>query len=171
MIGLRVPAAMLRKIGKFADAFSLDRSATLRFLLEAGIEAKAYYLRRGRGSADGGSVLRALVANQKAKAAERAAERAPDKDKAAAEIKALREREQADSLVLAERDRLALAETRRALTTAPTEAPKDRAPSTYKPRRHRQRLTGSEIKAAADRAQARSKPATDRPWAKGSPGL
>ena len=46
--------------------------------------------------------------------------------------------------------------TRRALTTAPTEAPKDRAPSAYKPRRHRQRLTDAEIKAAADRAQARS---------------
>jgi hypothetical protein len=50
MIGQRVPAAMLRKIDKFADAFSVNRTNTLRFLLEAGIEAKAHYLRRGRGS-------------------------------------------------------------------------------------------------------------------------
>ena len=97
------------------------------------------------------------MANTKAEAAERAAERVPDKDRAAAEIKALRLREHADALELAERDRLALAATRKALTAAPTEAPKDRAPSAYKPRRHRQRLTESEIKAAADRAQARSK--------------
>ena len=50
MIGLRVSAAMLRKIDKFADALSQNRTNTLRFLLTAGIEAKFYFLRRGRGS-------------------------------------------------------------------------------------------------------------------------
>jgi len=75
MIGLRVPAAMLRKIDKFADAFSVNRTNTLRFLLEAGIEAKAHYVRRGRGSRIADRVVRAVMADAKAKAAERAAER------------------------------------------------------------------------------------------------
>ena len=39
MVGLRVSAAMLRKIDKFADALSQNRTNTLRFLLAAGIEA------------------------------------------------------------------------------------------------------------------------------------
>jgi hypothetical protein len=58
-------------------------------------------------------VVRIRVADTRAEAAERAAERAaehaPDADKLAAEIKALRAREQADTLINAERDRIALA--------------------------------------------------------------
>ena len=157
MVGLRVPAAMLRKIDKFSDALSENRTGTLRFLLEAGIEAKAHYLRRGRGGRMADRIARIVMANTKAKRAERAVERAPDADQLAAEIKANRAGEDASQLFMAEVDRLALVETRRALTTAPTEASsKDRASSTYRSRRHRQRLTESEIKAAADRAQARS---------------
>ena len=53
------------------------------------------------------------VADAKANAAERAAEHAPDADKVAAEIKALRAREHADSLLNAERDRIALAKALR----------------------------------------------------------
>ena len=53
MIGVRVPAAMLRKIDKFADALSENRTNTLHFLLAAGIEAKAHFLRRGRGRSYG----------------------------------------------------------------------------------------------------------------------
>jgi hypothetical protein len=87
----------------------------------AGIKAKAYFLRRGRGSRMVDRVVRAVVANEKAKAAERTAEHAPDEDRAAAEIKALRLREHVVALVLAERVRPALAETRRAFATAPTE--------------------------------------------------
>jgi hypothetical protein len=158
MVGLRVPARMLRKIDKFADALSKDRSSTLRFLLEAGIEAKAYFLRRGRGSRMADRVVRAVVAKEKAKGAELAAERATDTDKVAAEIKAQRASEHAEELASSARDRFALAETQRALTTAPTEASsRDQASSTYRPRRHRQHLTEAEIKAAADRAQALSK--------------
>jgi hypothetical protein len=157
MVGLRVPATMLRKIDRFADAFSQNRSGALRLLLEAGIEAKAYFLPRGRGTRMADRVARALVAKEKAKAAKRAAERAPDKNKVAAETKAQRAGEHAEELASSARDRLALGETRRALTTAPTEASsQDQASSTYRPRRHRQRLTDAEIKAAADRAQARS---------------
>ena len=111
MIGLRVPAAMLRKIDKFADALSKNRTSTLRFLLEAGIEAKAHYLRKRPWQPGRDRVVRAVVADAKANAAERAAERAPEADKVAAEIKALRAREQADTLINTERDRLALAKT------------------------------------------------------------
>ena len=87
MVGLRVSAAMLRKIDKFADALSANRTNTLRFLLAAGIEAKFYFLRRGRGSGMADRIVRAAVADVKANAAERAVERAPDADKIAAEIK------------------------------------------------------------------------------------
>jgi len=158
MIGLRVPVSMLRKIDQFAEALSLDRSTTLRSLLAVGIETKAWMLRRGRGSRLADRYAHAVAADEKAKAAERAAERAPEEDRAAAEIKALRAREHADELVLIERDRLALAKAEKALTTAPTEAnSKDHAASTLRPRSTRQRLTETEIKAAADRAQARAK--------------
>jgi hypothetical protein len=109
MVGLRVSAAMLRKIDKFADALSANRTNTLRFLLAAGIEAKFYFLRRGRGTRMVDRVVRVAVADAKAKAAERAAERATDTDKVAAEMKALRAREHADTLINTERDRLALA--------------------------------------------------------------
>ena len=68
MIGLRVSAAMLRKIDKFADALSQNRTNTLRFLLTAGIEAKFYFLRRGRGSRMADRVARVAVADAKAKA-------------------------------------------------------------------------------------------------------
>ena len=54
-------------------------------------------------------VVQVVVAETKAKAAERAAERAPDADKLAAEIKAHRAREHADTLINTERDRIALA--------------------------------------------------------------
>jgi hypothetical protein len=113
MIGLRVPAAMLRKIDKFADALSENRTNTLRWLLAAGIEAKAHFLRRGRGSRMADRIVRVAVADAKANAAERAAERATDTNKVAAEIKALRAREQADTLVNTERDRIALSRAHR----------------------------------------------------------
>ena len=53
VIGLRVPAAMLRKIDKLADALSENRTNTLRWLLAAGIEGNAHFLRRGRGRSYG----------------------------------------------------------------------------------------------------------------------
>jgi len=119
MIGLRVSAAMLRKIDKFADVLSVNRTDTLRFLLKVGIDAKDYFLRSGRGSGMVDRAVRAAVADMKAKAAELAAKRvgaakrAPNADKVAAEIKALRAREQADALLNAERDRIALAKALR----------------------------------------------------------
>jgi hypothetical protein len=54
-------------------------------------------------------VVRVVVAKEKAKAAERAAERVPDADKLAVEINALRAREHADTPINAEPDRIALA--------------------------------------------------------------
>ena len=113
MIGVRVPAAILRKIDKFADALSANRTNTLRFLLKAGIETNAYLLRRGRGGRAADRAVWAVMADAKANAAERAVERAPDADKLAAEIKALRAREHADTLINTERDRLALARAHR----------------------------------------------------------
>ena len=109
MIGVRVSKATLRKIDRFAEVLSANRTETLRFLLEAGMESYAYFLRRGRGRGRGmaGRVVQAVVAGMKAKAAERAAKRSPENVEA--EIKALRAREHADELVNAESDRIALA--------------------------------------------------------------
>jgi hypothetical protein len=66
MVASRIKLAMLRKIDKFTDALSANRTNTLHFLLEAGIEAKAHYLRRGRGSRVADRVVRAVVADVKA---------------------------------------------------------------------------------------------------------
>jgi hypothetical protein len=105
MIGLRLPAATLRKIDKFTEALSLqDRSATLRFLIASGIDKNSWLLRSGKGRGATGRIVMATAAKVRAVAAERAAEHGDIE----AEIKALRARERAEELASSEADRIAL---------------------------------------------------------------
>ena len=135
MIGLRLPTSTLRKIDKFTEALSLpDRSATLRFLIGAGIEEKSWLLRSGKGRGVTGRIVMARAAEIKATAAERAAEHG----QVEAEIKALRLRERAEELAPAEADRIALGGAARPASAG------------QKPR-------AAGIKAAVDRAVARSR--------------
>src|SRR5215210_6845833 len=139
MIGLRLDRKLLRKIDAVMDALRLkDRSTTLRYLLKEAIESKWYFVGDRRRKGVTGGYVQMLLTNEKAKAAEKTALRAPSP---AAELKALRAREKADALINAERDRLALAGVRNKLPAFPT-SPRG--------------LTEAQIKAAADRAEARS---------------
>ena len=121
MIGLRLPAAVLKKIDKFTEALSLpDRSATLRHLIGDGIEHNAWLLRSGKGRNAAGRIVMAVAAEYKAKAAERAAEHGDVE----AKIKALRAREYATELASAEADRIAL--TQAQAVTRPRPRPRPR---------------------------------------------
>jgi hypothetical protein len=159
---VRLAAKEVKRITQLAEMLGVNHSTVLRKLIDLGLESGWAILllrkpsTKGRGAV--GRVIGIAAAKVQATAAELAAERATGPDQVTAEIKALRAREHADALELAERDRLALAKAEKALTTAPTEpSAKDHAAATHRPRRHRQqRLTEAEIKAVADRAQARS---------------
>ena len=110
--GLRVPVSHAGQIKKFADALSTNRTYDAALFAGRGRKKRPRcYLSQvpWQREPNVDRAVRAVVADVKANAAERAAERAPDADKVAAEIKALRAREQADALINAERDRLALA--------------------------------------------------------------
>jgi hypothetical protein len=157
---VRLDAKQVKKIARLVEIHGGDRSTVMRRVIDSGLDSTWAILSlrkpgtKGRGAV--GRVIRVVAAEQQAKAAEMAAQRATGPDQVTAEIKAHRAREHASALKMAEVDRLALAETRRAFTTAPTEA-NAKAAATHRPRRHRQQhLTEAEIKAAADRAQARS---------------
>jgi hypothetical protein len=39
MIGVQLPAPMVKKIGKIAEALSTNRSGAIRFLVEAGLDS------------------------------------------------------------------------------------------------------------------------------------
>jgi metal-responsive CopG/Arc/MetJ family transcriptional regulator len=134
MVGLRLPAATLRKIDKFTEALSRpDRSATLRFLIDVGIDQNSWLLRSGKGRGVTGRIVMATAARVRAVAAEHAAEHGD----VAAEIKAQHERERAEELASAEADRIALARAARPAGTG--QSPRDT------------------VKAAVDRAVARSR--------------
>jgi hypothetical protein len=156
---VRLDAKQVKKIARLVEIHGGDRSTVMRRVIDSGLDSTWVILSlrkpgtKGRGAV--GRVIRVVAAEQQAKAAEMAAQRATGPDQGA-EIKAHREREHASALKMAEVDRFALAKAQRTLATAPTEA-NAKAAATHRPRRHRQQhLTEAEIKAAADRAQARS---------------
>ena len=148
MIGVRLPERMIKKIAKVAEARSANRSDAVRWLLEQGLDSGAAIglLRTGHGRGMADRIARATMADVKAAAAEAAASR--DTDDVAAQIKALRARE--DAIERTERVAQAMS-VPRSTAEAPAAPPPFR--SRHAPRR---RLSEAELRAAADRAEARS---------------
>ena len=95
MIGVRLPARMVNKIGKLAEALSTNRSGAIRWLLEESLGSGFVIalLRQGLGRGVTGRIVHAHVAKIKAEAAQAAADRAPDD--AEAQAKASRAKREA----------------------------------------------------------------------------
>jgi hypothetical protein len=108
MVGVRLPAAMLRKIGKIAAALSCNRSAAIRWSLDVAMDSgqACALLRSGKGRRLTDAIVLAAAAEMKAKAAADAVERARPTDKLRAEINALRAEEQAAERQASAQDRL-----------------------------------------------------------------
>ena len=86
MIGVRLPASMVKKISKLAEALSTNRSGAVRWLLEESL-GSAYVnalLRQGLGRGKIGRIVQAHAAEIKAEAAQAAADRDPDNAEAQA---------------------------------------------------------------------------------------
>jgi len=95
MIGVRLPASTIKKIGKIAEALNTNRSGAIRFLVEAGLDSgrAILVLRQGLGRGKIGRIVQAHAAKIKAEAAQAAADRAPDD--AESQVKASRAKREA----------------------------------------------------------------------------
>jgi nicotinamidase-related amidase len=156
ILGVRVPAKVIRKIDLLGEALSMDRSATVRRLLERGLDYDSYLMRTTKGKGVTGEVVSIWAELEKARAAEVAAKCAKRrKDKVAAEINAHRATAKADEKSSALADRIALQNANK--TPAPSRPGGPPAAVHKQPPRGARRLSEAEIKAAADRAEARSR--------------
>ena len=142
---------LIRKIGKVAEALSADRSKAVRWLLEQSLDSgfTSALVQTGRRRRITDRIVRAKVADFKAKAAETAASRDPDNVEA--EIKALRTEREAIECT----ERAAHA-VRHPHVPRPSAEGKPDSPPLTAGHAPRHRLSKAEIRAAADRAQARS---------------
>ena len=95
MIGVRLPAPMIKKIGKIAEVLSTNRSGAIRWLLEESLDSGfvSALLRQGLGRGKTGRIVHAHTAKIKAEAAQAAADRHPDN--AETQAKASRARREA----------------------------------------------------------------------------
>ncbi|MGA7453381.1 MAG: hypothetical protein WBW73_19575 [Rhodoplanes sp.] len=86
MIGVRLSASRIKKIGKIAEALSANRSGAIRWLLERALDSglATMLLRQGRGKGMTGRIVQSYAAKMKAEAAQAAADRAPDNAEAQA---------------------------------------------------------------------------------------
>ena len=136
MIGVRLPASMIKKIGKIADALSTNRSGAIRWLIEESLDSGfvSALLRQGLGRGKTGRIVHAHTAKIKAEAAQAAADRDPDN--AEAQAKASRAKREA-----IDRER-AVAD--------PQYARFSRRPSAKSPLTQSRKLSQAEAKEAAD---------------------
>lgn len=141
MIGVRLPAAIAKKIGKIAEARSENRSAAIRWLIERALDSGAVILllRQGRGRGVSGRIVQAHGAKIKAEAAQAAADRTPDN--AEAQAKASQAKREA-------------IDTERAVTD-PQYARLSRRPPGKSPLTPSRQLSQAELEAAAESADAK----------------
>jgi hypothetical protein len=155
ILGVRVPAKIIKKIDQLAEALSVDRSIIVRRFLKQGVDGHSYLLPTYRGKGEVHKYIASAAASERARGAEAAAARAKPANKLAAEIKAQRAMETATEIASSLGDRITL---RRAAKTSPPSRARERpSPATYKSQRGPRRLSDAEIKAAVDRAVARSR--------------
>ena len=141
MIGVRLPAPMIKKIGKLAEVLSTNRSGAIRWLIEESLDSGfvSALLRQGLGRGKTGRIVHAHTAKIKAEAAQAAADRDPDN--AEAQAKASRAKREA-----IDRER-AVAD--------PQYARFSRLPSVRNPLTPSRKLGQAEAKEAADWATER----------------
>jgi metal-responsive CopG/Arc/MetJ family transcriptional regulator len=156
VIGVRVPAKLIRKIDRIAEALSVDRSRAVRRLLEKGVVSEAWLLRTG-GKGHVGELVAAIAASERATGAEAAVARTKAKQELlGAEIKAHRARLEAVDKLNTIGDRVVLR-----AANAKKSAPRSRAEppptSTYKPEGRARKLSRDEVNAAVERAIASSR--------------
>jgi metal-responsive CopG/Arc/MetJ family transcriptional regulator len=108
ILGVRVPAKIIRQIDRLAEALSIDRSRAVRRLLSEGLASNSWRLRTGKGKGLTGEIIAAKAADVRAKAAEAAVARASPETKLAAEIKAHRAGMEAEDKLSRIGDRIAL---------------------------------------------------------------
>lgn len=136
MIGVRLPASMIKKIGKLAEALSMNRSGAVRWLLEESL-GSAYVsalLRQGLGRGKIGRIVNAHTAKIKSEAAQAAADRDPDN----AEVQAKASRAKREAI---DRERA---------VDDPQHARSSRLPSANNPLTPTRKLSHAEAKEAAD---------------------
>jgi hypothetical protein len=92
VFAIRLPTKLVRKIDRLAEALSLDRSKTVRRLLEEGVYFNAWLLQSHKGKGVIGKYMAVTAASERARAAAAAVKRARPKARIAAEIKAHRAR-------------------------------------------------------------------------------
>jgi metal-responsive CopG/Arc/MetJ family transcriptional regulator len=152
ILGVRVPARIIRQIDRLAEALSIDRSTTVRRLLSEGLASKSWLSRTGKGKGRVGELIAATAADVRAKGAEVAVVRAKPEAKLAAEIKAHRAGVEAADKLSRIGDRITLQRAK----TSPSRLHRE-PPPIHKPAGRARRLGDADVKAAVDRAMARRK--------------
>src|SRR5262245_40270426 len=127
MVGVRVPTRLLNQISRLAVALSCDRSAAIRWLLEAGLNSGAalLLLRTGKGKArrQTDQIVQVAAAEYKHQIAAKVAEHTGS---LSAALHAHRTAEQAAELRSSLEDRIALKEAAKA--RLPAGSPADASP-------------------------------------------
>lgn len=165
---VRLPLRMIKKIARLADALCADRSKAIRWTLKQGLESGVAIglLRSGKGRGLAGKIAAGMMGAQKARLAAAHASSAAPANKPEAEVRALRTAEEAQVYLTRLADQLALKQAHKPQESGidPSEIRPRRATeilsARHRPKRSRRprAMTDAEIKAAADRAEARKQP-------------
>ena len=160
MIGVHVPEHLVKQIGKLMVALGCDRSAAIRWLLEAGLGSgmALTLLRASKGKRQSDQICQVIAAGLKHRIAVSAVKRAGPRTSLDATLRAHRAAEEAAELRSSLADRIALRQASkssaaaRPATLSVSTPPNILQPPTRKPRE----LTAAEVKVAVDRALARA---------------
>ena len=159
MIGVRVPARVLKKIDKLMVALSCDRSAAIRWLLEAGLDSglALMLLQASKGKRQSDQICQVIAAGLKHRIAVSAVKRAGPRTSLDATLRAHRADVEAAELRSSLADRIALRKAAKSNDAAPPTTSVPTPPNVLQPpTRNPRELTASEVKAAVDRAVARA---------------
>jgi len=142
MIGVRVPERLVKQIGKLMAALGCDRSAAIRWLLEAGLDSgmALTLLRASKGKRQSDQICQVIAAGLKHRIAVSAAKRAGPRTSLDATLRAHRAAVEAAELRSSLADRIALRQVPKSSGAEPPAAlsvptsPKVLQPPTRKPR-------------------------------------
>ena len=155
-----MPARVLKKIDKLMVALSFDRSAAIRWLLEAGLESgiALMLLRASKARRQSDQICQVIAAGLKHRIAVSAVKRAGPRTSLDATLRAHRAAEEAAELRSSLADRIALRQAAKSSGAAPpTTLSVPTPPNVLQPPSRKPRdLTAAEVRAAVDRALARS---------------
>ena len=121
MIGVRVPERLVKQIGKLMVALGCDRSAAIRWLLEAGLGSgmALTLLRASKGKRQSDQICQVIAAGLKHRIAVSAAKRAGPRTSLNATLRAHRAAEETAELRSSLADRIALRQAAKSSGAAP----------------------------------------------------